>query len=123
MKVLVCGSRNWLSQMVIERELSKLPPGSIIVHGACRGADNIAGFVGKTLGFEVRAYPAQWGEYGQRAGPLRNQQMLDEEHLPDEPIEQLLAFHEKRTLGVGTADMVWRSRSAVPVIDIRIVHH
>ena len=46
MKVLVCGSRKWLEQKPIERELRKLPPGTIVVHGACRGADNIAGYVG-----------------------------------------------------------------------------
>jgi YspA, cpYpsA-related SLOG family len=121
-KVLVCGSREWLSQAAIERELSKLPEESIIVHGACRGADNIAGFVGKALGFEVRPYPAQWGRYGRGAGPVRNQQMLDEEHLPDEPIDVVMAFHGDQGLGVGTVDMVKRSRKASPTIEVRVFH-
>lgn len=95
-----------MSQAVIRRELEKLPEGTIIVHGACRGADNIAGFVATILGFEVRAYPARWEVLGRRAGIVRNQEMLDKEHLPDEPIDLVLAFHEDPALGTGTANMV-----------------
>ena len=119
MKVLVCGSRKWVNQQAIERELGKLPPG-ILVHGKAPGADNIAGYVGKRLGWEVRAYPANWVRDGRwAAGPLRNQRMLDEEHRAEEPIDLLLAFHEDPNFGKGTKDMIGRARGAVPTIDIQ----
>ena len=114
MKVLVCGSREWVEQAPIERELRKLPPGTIIVHGACRGADNIAGYVAKLLGFEVRPYPADWDFYGPSAGILRNKKMLDKEH-PDKAgvrIDKALAFHRDPNLGKGTKDMVKRLKQA-----------
>lgn len=119
MKVLVCGSRSWVEQKPIERELRQLPKGAIIVHGACRGADNIAGFVAKLLGFEVRPYPADWDLYGLDAGPVRNQEMLDKEHLATEPIDLVLAFHKDPGLGSGTADMKERVLQAEPPIEFR----
>ena len=117
MKVLVCGSRKWLDQGAIMRELVKLPDGTIVVHGACRGADNIAAYVAKELlGFEVRAYPAPWERFGKRAGILRNQMMLKKQHLDDEPIDKVLAFHKELAIGGGTADMVRRAEAAgIPV--------
>lgn len=120
-KVLVCGSRKWLNQQAIERELRKFPPG-ILVHGAARGADNIAGYVGKLLGWDVRPYPAHWDAYGRAAGPIRNQEMLDKEH-PDSDglfIEHVLAFHREPGLGIGTKDMVERASKAVPAIRINV---
>lgn len=120
MKVLVCGSRNWVDQGAIEKVLVEFPQGAIIVHGACRGVDNIAGYVAKEfLGFEVREYPADWDFYGNSAGNLRNQKMLDEEHTHAEPIDLVLAFHEDPLLGKGTKDMVDRAQKAG--IEVRVV--
>jgi hypothetical protein len=34
MKILVCGSRHWTKYTSIERALSRLAPGDIVVHGA-----------------------------------------------------------------------------------------
>lgn len=106
MKVLVCGSRKWLNQKAIERELRKLPPDTTIIHGGAPGADNIAGYVAKKLGFIVRVYMADWEGLGKRAGPVRNRSMLTNEHLPQDPIHKALAFHEDPGLGKGTKDMV-----------------
>jgi len=120
MKVLVCGSRRWVAQAPIERELRKLPPGTIIVHGAARGVDNIAGYVGERLGFIVRAYPADWDQHQKAAGSIRNSQMLKEEH-PDPAgvyIDLVLAFHEDPDLGKGTRDMVTKASKAKPAIRI-----
>ena len=105
-----------MAQKVIDRELRKLPPGTILVHGACRGADNIAGYVGQhILDFDVRPYPVghhEWKMQGPRAGILRNQRMLDCEHTEAEPIDKVLAFHEDPDLGKGTRDMVARAEKA-----------
>jgi hypothetical protein len=122
MKVLVCGSRKCVVQAPIERELRKLPPGTIIIHGAARGVDNIAGYVGKRLGFPIRPYPADWDRYQKAAGAIRNTQMLEEEH-PDPDgvyIDRVLAFHEDPNLGKGTRDMVAKAKKANPSIQVEI---
>lgn len=117
MKILLCGSRKWLNQKAIERELDKYSPG-ILVHGKAPGADNIGGYVAKLRGWEVRVYPARWDLYDRGAGPIRNQEMLDKEH-PDADglfIDLALAFHEDPNFGVGTRDMLSRLREADPPI-------
>ena len=51
-------------------------------------------------------FPAKW-EMGRRAGPIRNQQMIDE-CRPD----LVIAFHENIIESKGTKDMVNRSMKA-----------
>ena len=46
--------------------------------------------------------PAQWGKFGDAAGPIRNAKMLEEE------LDLVVAFPG----GAGTADMVRRSKKA-----------
>jgi hypothetical protein len=103
--VLVCGSRGWTDETAIHRELEKLAPGSRVIHGGARGADSIAGELARERGLEVVVYPADWHAHGKGAGPIRNQQMLDEGR-PD--------FVWAFTLGTpGTADMLRRSYAAL----------
>lgn len=85
MKILVFGSREWIFDGIIYRVLSKLPKDTILIHGAARGADTIAGRIGEQLGFDVRPYPVskeEWDRLGGAAGPQRNARMIKEEH-PD----------------------------------------
>lgn len=79
MKVLVCGSRNWNVSSVIRRQLAQLPPGTLVIHGTAGGADRIAAQSCDSLKIKHRAYPADWKLHGQRAGILRNLEMLDEQ--------------------------------------------
>ena len=101
MKIIVTGDREWTSERTIERALRVLPPGSIVVHGACRGADRIADRVARRLGLDVRPYPAEWQRIGRGAGPARNRQMYRLEQ-PD----AVWAFHDDIAVSKGTADML-----------------
>lgn len=84
--VLVCGDRNWTDYETILKYLKGLQvrfkTNSItIVEGACRrrgqrSADYLAGLAGKYLGYEVIPVKADW-TIGDKAGPIRNQLMLD----------------------------------------------
>lgn len=107
-KILVTGDREWDDISRIVEELKGYRPGTILVHGACRGADNICAAVAEALGFVVKSYPADWVKHRKAAGPIRNQQMLDEEHKLEEPIDMCLAFHNNFEKSRGTADMVRR---------------
>ncbi len=118
MKVLVCGSRKWTERAPIERELRKLPPGpgTILINGGALGADAIATDVARELGFTVRRYFAKWGTHGKAAGPIRNAEMLTKEHLPEEPINHVLAFAKDFSLAPGTRDMMKKSMAkGIPV--------
>ncbi len=110
MRVLVCGDRNWKNMGVIERELKKFPSDTIVIHGAARGADTLGKFVAEKIGLKVindgKGFPADWKRYGRAAGPIRNQQMIDE-GKPD----LVLAFHENLNASKGTRDMVNRAES------------
>ena len=104
---------------IIERELRKLPADTLIIHGAARGADTLGKFAAERIGLKVindgKGFPAEWKRYGKGAGPIRNQQMLDE-GKPD----VVLAFHENISESRGTKDMVARARGAgikVVIID------
>ena len=102
--ILVTGDREWRSPKqirIIYRELAVFPKGSILVHGAARGVDSLAGEIGKELGFEIRAYPADWEQYGRAAGPIRNRLMLKEQK-PD----IVIAFHHRIDESKGTKDMI-----------------
>lgn len=113
-KVLICGTRTWDDWKVISEFISSLPNDAIVVHGGARGADDIARILATRRGLEVRAYPAKWAALGKRAGVLRNQEMLDEEH-PD----VVVAFTHNIATSKGTRDMVRRAREAGIPVEIR----
>lgn len=89
-RLLITGSRNFGSQGSFDIELMRsalkdarrrLHDASfdriILVHGAARGADQLAAAVGKSMGFVLEAHPAQWNVHGKAAGPIRNKEMVD----------------------------------------------
>jgi len=110
MKILACGDRNWNKSDPIKKELELIPKDSTIIHGACRGADSLVGYLVNKMGFTVKEYPAKWkdeqGNYRSWAGPERNQLMLDDN--PD--IDLVLAFHSDILNSKGTADMINRAK-------------
>lgn len=81
MRILVCGSRNFTDEELIERVLSKakkLEQPITLVHGDCpRGADNIADRIARKFGWNIEKHPAQWDLHGKKAGFLRNAEMVN----------------------------------------------
>jgi hypothetical protein len=111
MRVLVCGSRSydkcdWPLHAVLDwvRQADHLT----VIHGAARGVDSQFGELAAIRGANVIEYPADWNKHGKSAGPIRNQQMLDE-GKPD----VVIAFIDKPLrLSHGTSDMVARAKKA-----------
>lgn len=107
MRVLICGDRNWTDYRAIRELVRSLPVGSTVIEGDARGADRMAGQAAREFGVAVEVYPAQWDTHGRAAGPIRNQQMLDE-GKPD----AVCWFHDKLSESKGTRDMVQRAQRA-----------
>jgi hypothetical protein len=101
-RILVCGGRDFSDRSLLERILDLSldkwgADGIVIIHGGARGADTLAGEWAKYHNIECIEEKADWEKYGKRAGPIRNQKMLDE-HKP----EIVVAFPG----GTGTTHMV-----------------
>jgi hypothetical protein len=110
MKVLVTGDREWTDRDMIRRALSQYPAGTVLIHGAARGADSLADSVGKELGFVIDAKPADWKRLGRAAGPIRNQEMVNQ--APD----VVHAFHDYIGASRGTRDCLERAdRLGIPI--------
>jgi hypothetical protein len=118
--VLVCGDRNWTDNALIREVLEKLPRNEVLIHGDARGADKIGGKVAESLGLIVKAYPADWSQFGNGAGPIRNQAMLDvllDHQRRGRPVA-VHAFHDDIPSSKGTADMVRRSVAAGVEVEV-----
>lgn len=112
-KILVCGGRQYTNRKKIHQVLDALKQhyGDIyIISGAATGADMLVIKWSIANDVKYKAYPAEWTKYGKAAGPIRNQQMLDEEKP-----NIVVAFPG----GKGTLDMVKRSmRSEIQVFNV-----
>jgi hypothetical protein len=77
LRVLVCGSRNFIDvepfDEVMDEYIGKI---TTIIHGSARGADMQAHLWGLRNNVPIEEYPADWKLHGKRAGPIRNSQML-----------------------------------------------
>lgn len=117
MRILVCGGRDyrdrdavfkWLDNNTPRTEPDEygndMPKDVTIIHGKCpTGADRWADEWAVVNWCGIEEYPADWRKHGRAAGPIRNQQMIDEGR-PDFAV----AFPG----GNGTADMVRRLKKA-----------
>lgn len=77
-RVLIYGSRTWSDPEPIRAVIDRLPPTVVVIHGGARGADALAGELATARGLTVEVFPAQWQNHGRGAGPIRNQQMIDD---------------------------------------------
>jgi hypothetical protein len=111
-RVLVCGGRSYANRVRVDAVLDAwraLHGMSVLIHGAAPGADTLAAKWAARHGVPRIAEPALWAQYGNAAGPIRNQKMLDD-HAPD----VVIAFAGYR----GTPDMKDRARKAqLPVFE------
>ena len=114
---LVCGGRHYADRRLAHAEMDRLAatrPVAAVITGGSPGADALAAEWAKARGIEHLEFPADWKRHGRAAGPIRNQQML-EEGRPD----LVIAFPG----GAGTADMARRARAArVQVLTVAAKH-
>ena len=111
---LICGGREFTDYELMYNTLKKLcdergEPDHVITGGA-RGADTLGWKWAQAKHIKFSIEFADWTQYGNRAGPIRNMAMLTK-YKPD----LVIAFPG----GKGTAHMKWISKEAgVEVIEI-----
>lgn len=126
MKILVCGGRDFDNYGLLEEKLNYIYwnpydwDNSIewetnedmeIISGMAKGADSLAARYAQEYGHILHKFPADWKTHGKAAGPIRNQQMIDE-GKPD----LVVAFPG----GNGTADMVRRAKKhGIEVVEVK----
>jgi hypothetical protein len=114
MRVLVCGGREYADREKLAAVLADLRRTRGITHliaGGARGADAFAAEWADDEDIPCSIYMADWEGLGRKAGPIRNQRMLD-----DGKPDLVIAFPGGR----GTADMVRRARDAgVETIEVQ----
>lgn len=128
MKVLICGGRDYTDYNQFRDEMEKIALDRFprmkpdeygnflysvhIISGGARGVDTMAIDWAVTNWCNFTEYKADWKKHGKAAGPIRNQQMLNE-GKPD----LVIVFPG----GSGTADMVRRSKKAgIEVIEVKL---
>lgn len=103
LRVIVCGGRDYAEREALGATMDRLHRLrhliEVIEGGAC-GADTMAGEWADSRGIKRTTIPADWKQYGRKAGPIRNLQML--ELRPD----GVVAFPGGR----GTANMIAQAR-------------
>lgn len=107
MKVLVTGGREYTDEAFVHWVLDVLNDKKaieLVIHGCARGADTFAeNWAIEKEGCTAFGVPADWKKHGNRAGPIRNRQMLDL-GKPD----LVVAFEG----GAGTRDMTSAATAA-----------
>lgn len=78
---IVCGGRDYRNKarvyQILDAAVERLGV-DFIVQGVADGADYLAWQWADERGVKCGSYPAHWDEHGRKAGPIRNQAMLDE---------------------------------------------
>ena len=104
MKAIVCGPRDMgFEHQKLVLDTIRNSGASHVIQGGARGADFMAKLATLTLKLVHEEFPADWETHGKRAGPIRNQKMLDQN--PD----LVIAFVPKTGISRGTGDMVKRA--------------
>lgn len=98
-RLLITGSRNWQDEAIIrdallaQWEVWGKPRDAVLVVGGANGADEIATKLWKRGGFSVETHAADWDNLGNRAGMVRNVEMINS------GVDAALAFQTGDTPG------------------------
>lgn len=112
MKIIVCGGRDYDDYNRVSQVLWELYESykfTTVVQGGARGADMLGRRWALENGFPVVEYEARWHKFGNLAGPIRNQEMLDESGA-----QVVVAFPG----GAGTWDMIKRAKNKGVILHV-----
>jgi hypothetical protein len=78
MKLIIAGSRDFTDYSLLKAKVRQFCAGvkPIIISGCARGADRLGERYAREHGLELIQMPADWEEFGNAAGFVRNEDML-----------------------------------------------
>lgn len=106
MRFIVCGGRHYHNRQGVFKALDALHAKvgiTMVIDGGMTGADRLGRMWAISRGVPFKIERAEWGKYGNAAGPIRNGVMLTK-YLPN----GLVAFPGND----GTADMIRKAEFA-----------
>lgn len=115
MKIIIAGGRDFTDYRLLKRKCDTYlanTKASEIVSGTARGADSLGERYANESNLKVAKFPANWDEYGKRAGYLRNEEMA-------KYADALIAFWDGKSK--GTNHMIDLARKYN--LKVRIVHY
>jgi hypothetical protein len=78
MRTIIAGSRSITLYAVVKLAVARAPwTPTVVLSGTARGVDLLGERWAKTNGVPIERYPANWDKYGNRAGMIRNAEMVD----------------------------------------------
>lgn len=118
-KVIIAGGRDFNNYELLKKKCDyylstaiKNGDKIIIVSGTAKGADTLGERYAKERGFGIERHPANWEQYGKKAGYLRNAEMTD-------VADALIAFWDEKSRGTGHMINLAKERKLL----IRIVNY
>lgn len=78
MKLIIAGGRSrrlYTADKELLDEIYDQEDIDVVISGDCRGVDEDGAAWAETKKIRVWRYPADWQQYGKRAGPIRNETM------------------------------------------------
>lgn len=92
MRIAIVGSRDFSRLDKIGDFVRDLPRDTVIVSGGARGVDTAAAAAARARGLEVVVYLPDWKKFGQSAGFLRNETIVQDS-------DEIVAFWNGRSNG------------------------
>jgi predicted Rossmann fold nucleotide-binding protein DprA/Smf involved in DNA uptake len=79
MKLIIAGGREFNDYQLMKESFDKYINSNnvTIISGTARGADRLGEVLAQEYGLELIRMPANWNEYGKRAGYIRNESMAN----------------------------------------------
>lgn len=105
--IAIVGSRSYSRPDLVQACVASLPGGSVVVSGGARGVDSVAEAAAKAAGLETVVFHADWESLGRRAGPIRNEQIIQR-------ADRVMAFWDGRSRGTLNA-LVLAERAGLPI--------
>lgn len=81
-KLIIAGGRDFTDYNLLQIETQRFlveqnfnPKEVTIISGKARGADSMGEIFATKYHFPILEFPADWNQFGKRAGPIRNEEM------------------------------------------------
>ena len=114
-RVIIAGTRTFddysLFREYADAMLLQVDDSIEIVSGGARGADTLGERYAREKGYSLHVFPADWTQYGRKAGPMRNRQMA-------EYADALLVYWDGKSR--GTKNMIEEAKARGLKIGVKL---